>query len=29
VRYAAPIVDGAAAVPGTVAPGAEALRKKM
>jgi len=29
VRYAAPIVEGAAAVPGTVAPSAEALRKKM
>jgi ketosteroid isomerase-like protein len=29
VRYAAPIVEGAAAVPGTAAPGAEALRKKM
>lgn len=29
VRYAAPIMEGAAAVPGTVAPSAEALRKKM
>lgn len=29
VRYAAPIVEGAAVVPGTAAPGAEALRKKM
>ena len=29
VRYAAPIVDGAAAVPGTVAPSAQSLRKKM
>jgi hypothetical protein len=29
VRYAAPVVDGAAAVPGTVVPSAEALRKKM
>ena len=29
VRYAAPIVEGAPAVPGAAAPGAEALRKKM
>jgi hypothetical protein len=29
VRYAAPIVDGAAAVPGAVAPSAQSLRKKM
>ena len=29
VRYAAPIVEGAAAVPGTVAPSAQSLRKKM
>jgi len=29
VRYAAPIVDGGAMVPGAVAPSAESLRKKM
>lgn len=29
VRYAAPLVDGAAAVPGTVAPSSQSLRKKM
>jgi ketosteroid isomerase-like protein len=29
VRYAAPVVDGAAAVPGAVAPSAQSLRKKM
>jgi ketosteroid isomerase-like protein len=29
VRYAAPVLDGGAAVPGTVAPSAESLRKKM
>jgi ketosteroid isomerase-like protein len=29
VRYAAPIVDGAAAVPGTVAPSSQSLRKKV
>jgi ketosteroid isomerase-like protein len=29
VRYAAPIVDGAAAVPGAVTPSAQSLRKKM
>jgi len=29
VRYAAPIVDGGAAVPGAVAPSAQSLRKKM
>ena len=29
VRYAAPIVEGAPAVPGAAAPGAAALRKKM
>jgi ketosteroid isomerase-like protein len=29
VRYAAPILDGAAAVPGAVAPSAQSLRKKM
>ena len=29
VRYAAPIVDGGAAVPGAVAPSVQSLRKKM
>jgi ketosteroid isomerase-like protein len=29
VRYAAPIVDGGALVPGAVAPSAQSLRKKM
>jgi ketosteroid isomerase-like protein len=29
VRYAAPLVDGAATVPGTVAPSSQSLRKKM
>jgi ketosteroid isomerase-like protein len=29
VRYAAPIVDGGAAVPGAVVPSAQSLRKKM
>jgi ketosteroid isomerase-like protein len=29
VRYAAPITDGAAVVPGAVAPSAQSLRKKM
>jgi ketosteroid isomerase-like protein len=29
VRYASPIVDGAAAVPGAVSPSAQSLRKKM
>jgi len=29
VRYAAPIVDGGAAVPGAVPPSAQSLRKKM
>jgi len=29
VRYASPIVAGAAAVPGAVAPGEQSLRKKM
>jgi ketosteroid isomerase-like protein len=29
VRYAAPVVDGAPAVPGAVAPSAQSLRKKM
>ena len=28
VRYAAPVVEGAASVPGTVAPSAQSLRKK-
>jgi ketosteroid isomerase-like protein len=29
VRYASPIVDGAAAVPGAVTPSAQSMRKKM
>jgi ketosteroid isomerase-like protein len=29
VRYAAPIIDGGAMVPGAVAPSAQSLRKKM
>jgi ketosteroid isomerase-like protein len=29
VRYATPVVEGAAAVPGTTAPSAQSLRKKM
>ncbi len=29
VRYAAPVVEGAPAVPGAVAPSAQSLRKKM